>query len=1364
MKPAKNTNRVIRKLESQIPRAFYADRYVLRRDILALKRNQSGLSEEALQDRLNRLSNRVERSSTKRSNRFKNIPKLNFDSELPIVDRADEILEAIRHHQVVIISGETGSGKTTQIPKLCLAAGRGVDGMIGCTQPRRIAATTVARRIADELGEDLGQSVGYKIRFQDRTSPDAYIKLMTDGILLAETQTNRLLHQYDTLIVDEAHERSLNIDFVLGLLKSIIRRRKDLKLIITSATIDTEKFSKAFGGAPIIEVSGRMYPVEIRYLTAEDLNSSTDGESEEPTPAEMAARAVDRLQRESRMGDILVFMPSEQDIRETCETLEGRHYMGTTIFPLYARLSAGEQARVFSRPAGRKIIVATNIAETSITIPGIRYVVDTGLARIPEYSPRTRTTSLPVKPVSRSSADQRAGRCGRVENGICVRLYSEPDYESRPLFTPPEILRANLADVILRMISLKLGRVEAFPFIDMPSSKSIQDGFDLLGELGAIRLSTGNKQQGKRNSTWVLTRNGRLMAKMPIDPRLSRMLIEADSEGCLDEIAVIAASLSIQDPRERPAEKAGEADRMHEAFKDPASDFITRLNIWTAYQKTLAEVKSQNQMKRFCRTHFLSFKRMREWRDIYNQIVAVLDECRQDGIFKSSPPRAGKRTGIKAVRGAFSSANSSGKARTSRPSPDGEGDSPHPLYGQIHRSILSGFLSNIAVRKDKNWFNAAKNREVMIFPGSGLFNQAGSWIVAAEMVQTSRLFARICATIDSRWLERLGGDLCRSTYSHPHWERKRGEVVASERVSLFGLTIIDQRTVSYGRINPGEANELFIRSALVDGDVRQPLAFMTHNQNLIEKLTDMEDRLRKRDILVDEQALFEFYKKRLPGIFSLHTLRSNLKKRGDDRFLRMTAEDLCQYLPDEEELSLYPSAVTLGDRDYPCQYRFEPGADEDGVTIRIPSSLAPTVPADAIDWLVPGLFREKITALIKGLPKMYRKQLVPVSDTVERIVQEMPRKKAPLVSALGQFIFKRFGIDIPSDAWSGDQLPEHLIARIMITGSDGEVLYSGRDRAELHRNIPGDTEPRELQSIRANWERKEITRWDFGELPESISFAVQNGEEWAVFPALETDGQSIQLRIFRDQRVAAESHRRAVGDLTALCLAGDMKYIHQHLNLPRAAAKKAGYFGGARRFEKMLRDSVVQNLFSGSIRSEDAFQAHLQSVRPRIHPFCRELLQRCVAVLDAYEETRSVIFGLEYEQSNSLEYKTFFEELRSELNQLVSENFAMLYSPDRLRHLVRYVTAVGIRAQRAVVNFDKDKARASEIRFFTDNLNELLQELSPLTSTDKRTAIESFFWLIEEYKVSLFAQELRTAVPVSKKRLMKKLEAIRRMV
>ena len=1334
-----------------MPEALAADRMAAAREIERLTpKTAKPPPVDRMRAKLDRLEKRLQASRQKRARRQKNLPNFSYNQALPITAKKDEIIQAISRHPVVIVSGETGSGKTTQLPKFCLAAGRGLDGIIGHTQPRRIAAMTVARRIAEEMGAELGGAVGYRIRFKDRTSKDAYLKIMTDGILLAETQSDRYLRAYDTIIVDEAHERSLNIDFILGILQTLLKRRDDLKLIVTSATIDTEKFSKAFGDAPVIEVSGRMYPVDVRY----QLPEFPAEENGDPTHVELAAHAVKQLLKESARGDILVFMPTEQDIRETCELIDASGPKNSGILPLYARLTAAEQARVFAPSSARKIIVATNVAETSITIPGIRYVVDSGLARISRYSPRSRTTSLPVVPVSRSSADQRQGRCGRLQNGICVRLFTEDDYRSRPLYTRPEILRANLAEVILRMISLKLGDIIGFPFIDPPDLKSIKDGFNLLYELGAIRNRRRASEAGRKApddqpetkaiksvsaSRVELSEKGRLMAKIPLDPRLSRMLLEANDQGCIDQIAVIAAALSIRDPRERPLEKAAEADQMHARFDDPFSDFTSLLNIWNRYHHVRQGKKSTGQLKRFCRQHFLSYNRMREWCDIHSQIRTILEEF---GL-----PVAHRRGRV--------------------PAENLNLEKTHPLYQRIHKSILSGFLSNIAEKKEKNFFRATKSREVMVFPGSGLFDRAGKWIVAAEMVETSRLFARTVANIDSEWLEALGGDLCKRTYLNPRWERNRGEVVASEQVSLFGLIIIAQRPVSYGPINPDEASDIFIRSAIINGDLRKPFAFMTHNLRLVNEIKGIEDRLRRRDVLISEEALFAFYKETLGSIYTAPMLAKYIKKRGGDRFLRLKKQDLMNYDPDIDELSQYPLNTKIDGQAFAYTYHFRPGEDDDGVTIKVPASLASAISSETLDWLVPGHFKEKVEVLIKGLPKTYRKKLVPVNETVEIISRDMPRQKGSLFAALGEFILKRFGVDIPASAWPIETLPDHLKMRISVIAADGKELCSGRDVAVLSQQKIETRQTDAFESYRLKWEKTGITRWDFGDLPEFINSPKGVKTKWVAYPALDAADKnlkSVSLKLYRRQKKAVAAHRQGVAGLYKIHFAKDLKFLKRALKLPKELKAAADYFEGPANIEQRLMDRVFSDLFCKNIRSQDVFYDHADKISPIIISHGRELRDCCLPVLKAYHEVRQELGKLRLSNLDNHAVQNFYKDLVGELERLVPESFVNLYDMQRLVHLERYIQSMQIRAQRAIVDFEKDQAKQKEVKTFSARLDKLVKALSANASDEKRQALEEFFWMIEEYKVSVFAQELKTAVPVSRKRLEKKLSQIKRMI
>jgi len=1379
---------LIKRIESMMSGVMAVDRLAAYREIKRFRHsNKKSGSKQNFAHRLDRLHNRLVASAQKRNRRKENLPDLQFNEELPIFAKKDEIIQAIVDHQVVVVSGETGSGKSTQLPKFCLAAGRGIDGVIGCTQPRRIAATTVARRVAEELGQESGKAVGYKIRFKDRTAKDAYIKFMTDGILLAETQGDRYLSAYDTIIVDEAHERSLNIDFILGILQTLLEKRSDLKLIITSATIDTEKFSKVFNDAPVLEVSGRMYPVEVQYLPADN---GREGNGEQ-THVELAAAAVVKLLKQTPGGDILVFMPSEQDIRETCDLIQAARPAGARVLPLFARLTANEQNRVFARLPDRKIIVATNVAETSITIPGIKYVIDSGLARISRYSPRTRTTSLPVLPVAQSSADQRKGRCGRVANGVCIRLFSEDDYLARPQFTEPEIIRANLAEVILRMIALGLGDIAEFPFIDRPDLKSIQDGFNLLFELGAIKhglkakgasqtaagkaqrakprglKEKGEAQMAKRieqsgqgtgpeeaagikdSHRIVLTEKGRMMAGIPLDPRLSRMLLEAAKEGCVPEIAIIAAALSIQDPRERPAEKTREADRMHKTFDDPASDFVTLLNIWHRYHAHWQKVNSSNQMKRYCREHYLSFKRMREWRDIHSQIMAVLAE---QGFWKGEVGSWNAEGGIRNPE------VGSGKL---------ENRIPDDKYAAIHKSVLSGFLSNIAQRKEKNFFRAARGREVMIFPGSGLFDKARNWIVAAEVVETSRVFARTVASIDSVWLEDMGKDLCKYTYLNPHWEKDRGEVVASEQVSLFGLIIVPQRKVSYGKVNAAEASDIFIQSALINGDVKKPYAFMKYNQELIKEIKDIENRLRRRDLLIGEPELFNFYRERLPEVYDIRTFAKFLKQKGNDQLLRMKREDLILYDPAALELAQFPDQLDLAGHTVQCAYAFEPGAQEDGVTVKIPSTLAASVPPEAMDWLVPGLYPEKIEALIKGLPKTYRKKLVPVKDTVGIICREMPPAESSLISSMGKFIYDRFGVDIPAAAWSDQTLPDYLKMRVSITAPDGREVRAGRDPAILYHEVEEPTVSDEFEALCRKWEKFGVKRWDFGDLPDFIGETGSQGTKLIGYPALEKDSalnNGVNLRLFQQREKALAAHPEGVETLYTIHFSKDLKFLKRQLKLPADPSLLAEFVGGPGQFEKMLYRHLIRSLFRKNIRTQKSFYAFAEMTGPKILSSGRELLASTVPVLSAYHSARSRIHDFQRSFRNNSRAQRFLAETVDELVRLVPENFVELYDTGRFNHLERYVNAVMIRVQRALVDIEKDQAKVNEIQKFVDGLNRLLKELTPNATAEKRQALEDYFWMLEEYKVSVFAQELKTAIPISAKRLLDKLKQIERMI
>ncbi|MCL2669726.1 MAG: ATP-dependent RNA helicase HrpA, partial [Syntrophaceae bacterium] len=1109
---------------------------------------------------------------------------------------------------------------------------------------------------------------------------------------------------------------------VLGILNTILPKRRDLRVVITSATIDTEKFAKAFNGAPIIEVSGRLFPVEVRWRP---LDPKLE-ESGELTPVEAAVRAVDELIAGRERGDILIFMATEQDIREACALLAERCLEKTAILPLFSRLTATEQQRVFRPIPERKIVMATNVAETSITIPGIRYVIDTGLARISQYNPRSRTEGLPVRAISRSSADQRKGRCGRVANGVCIRLYSEENYLGRPLYTPPEIVRSNLAGVILRMLSLGLGDIETFPFIDHPAAKSIRDGIEILRELGAIEPQ--DKDHRSPTPSWRLTEQGRHMSRLPLDPRISRMILEGKKEGCLREIVVIAAALSIPDPRERPAEKEAQADQIHKAFQDPASDFSALLALWRRCYGRERNANSRSGLRRFCGDHFLSYRRIREWRDIHDQIWEILAE-----------------RGLTAKR---------------------ETPSPHQgaeFYASLHKSILSGFLGHIAVKKEKNLYMATQGRQAMIFPGSGLFNHGGQWIAAAEMVETSRLFARTVANIDAAWLEDLGGDLCRRTYASPHWEKNRGEVVASEQVTLFGLVIVPGRPVSFGRIDPAEASKIFIREALVPGEVKRPLPFLSHNLAMIEKLAEIEDKLRRRDIVTSEETMAQFYEKRLACIYDIRTLQRLIRDQGSDSFLRMRDEDLLAREPDAEELALFPEGVSAGGWKLGLSYRYAPGHKEDGVTLKIPVQAIPAVPETSLDWAVPGLLREKILRLLKGLPKEYRKRLMPLNPTVEIVLREMKRE-AHLLTALSRFLYDRFGVDISSDRWLIDGLEEHLKLRFSVVDEKDKELASGRDLVALRQEFVEEKPARAFSEAKKAYERTGITAWDFGDLPERITLTGQGHHAPIAFPALTAEEEMISLRLYLSETEARQCHRQGVKALYALRFGAEIRHLKKAVAPKEDLKLWASAFGGLKLLETAVLEKVQEDIFSVELRTAAAFVQHGEAVRSRIFPHGQEVLKLIQPPLKALYEATEQLRKLEAASRFNRPVLDFLNGLRVEMTALLPADFLIRYDEGRIAHLSRYLKALSIRAERGAVHLEKVLMRGKEIQELVTWRKQALQDLPPYASTEKHAALEDFRWLIEEYKISLFAQEIKTAGPISRKRLDSTMREIQRML
>ena len=1071
--------------------------------------------------------------------------RIEYPPELPISARADEIVAAIQNNQVLILAGETGSGKTTQIPKMCLVAGRGERGQIACTQPRRVAATSVARRVAEELNVPFGREVGCKIRFADQTSGDTVIKFMTDGMLLAELQADPEMRDYDTIIVDEAHERSLNIDFILGHLRRLRLRRPELKIVITSATIDTEAFSKAFDGAPIIEVSGRVYPVEVIWSPLEEMK----GDKGELTYIDAAVEAVERVLLESSVGDVLVFLPTERDIREARDLLEGRRLGRLEIVPLFGRLTNAEQQRVFAVTQARKIVLATNIAETSLTIPGIRFVIDTGLARFSRYTPQSRTRRLPVEPVSQSSADQRKGRCGRVSDGVCIRLYSEADFAERPRFTQPEIQRSNLADVILRMKAFGLGDIEEFPFLNAPPTKGIRAGYALLHELGAT------------DEAGVLTDLGRELAHLPVDPTVGRMILQARTEQALREVLIIAAALSIQDPRERPLDQQQKADTAHRRFTNPDSDFLTLLSIWETYHDEF-EAMTLGKLRKFCTAHFLSFMRMREWRDVYAQIEDTLRE--RDG-FKRTSIYDGVKQGqeVKLALGT-------------------------PAYASIHRSILAGLLGNVSTRTDEGDYHAAHDRRVDIFPGSALFEKrerknppggrapptkapakpkVARWLMAAEVMETSRLYARTCARIDPQWMLSLGAHLLKVAHSEPFWSAEAGRVLVKERRRLYNLEL-DTRSASYGKINPAHATEIFIREGLVGDTVTWPFDFLAHNRRMREETETILTRTRSAGYMNIDEALYRFYAAQISDISAVGELVDFVRHQQATRpkFLFLGENDLRPPAESEHGAEAFPEALPVDNRVLPLAYAYQPGKAGDGVTVRVSPAEAEALTPAALDWAVPGHLPEKVELMLKALPKEQRRDLIPLTETAQKLTRDLAllaaRATQPtLAAALAELLQPRLGVRIDPALWSAKALPDHLRVRVEVVDSNDKVLCASRDLAEIQTLLhsssrevsrkAASTENAAWRAARAKWEGEPATEWKFGDLPESVRVEEKHGIPVLAYPGLKAMAAGVAVRLFATPEEAAAATRTGLEKLFAAQLRHDLGWLEKDLRALR---------------------------------------------------------------------------------------------------------------------------------------------------------------------------------------------------------------------
>ncbi|MDG5499053.1 ATP-dependent RNA helicase HrpA [Marinobacter sp. BGYM27] len=1233
-------------------------------------------------------------------------PKIRYPGDLPVSERVDDIREALDQHQVVIIAGETGSGKTTQIPKICLEAGRGTRGIIGHTQPRRLAARTVASRIAEEMGEPVGERVGYQVRFTDTTSSDSLVKLMTDGILLAETQHDRFLDRYDTLIIDEAHERSLNIDFLLGYLRNLLPRRPDLKVVITSATIEVERFSRFFNNAPVIEVSGRTYPVEVRYRPL--VGEEDDKDQGWPDGVVSALDEIEAHERQNgqRPGDVLVFLPGEREIREMSKALRHAELRHTEVVPLYSRLSNQEQNRIFQSHAGRRIVLSTNVAETSLTVPGIRYVVDTGVARISRYSVRSKIQRLPVEAISQASANQRKGRCGRVAPGICFRLYDEADFISRPEFTDPEILRTNLASVILQMSVSGLGEIKDFPFLDAPDSRLINDGYKLLEELGAV--STKRK----------VSRLGRTMAKLPVDPRLARMLVAGAEQGSLDEVLIIIAGLSIQDPRERPQDKQQAADQAHAPFNDKESDFATLVNIWRFYEEQRQEM-TQNQLKRVCQKNFLSYMRMREWRDVHRQLALV---CREQSLQLNARP-----------------AN----------------------YEKVHCAILSGLLGQVALKHEKREYLATRNRKVMLFPGSKVAKAAPKWIVAAEIVETSRVFARMIAKIEPEWIEPLAAHVLKRHYFEPHWERKRAQVVGFEKVSLYGLDIVPRRRIGYAAIDPVESRQLFIRRALVEGEYDTKAPFIRHNQAALESVEDLERKTRRRDLLVDEDTLFDFYDRRIPAdVVSGQHFESWWKalSASEVKALELTEDDIYQRSPEADTHQAYPDELAWDGVRYPLSYQFEPTGDDDGVTLQVPLMALKQVPANRVDWVVPGLLRDKCIHLIKGLPKAIRRNFVPVPDYVDRALANMVPSNEPLTAILAEQLRRDTGIRIDPDAWSQEALPNHLRMNIRVVDDAGKALAEGRDVGELQAKLEARAEAALSDAPETPGDQLSDMRsreWAFGSIPETVE-TERGGMQVRVYPALEDLGGEVKLSRFLDPLTSRSASARGVARLIVNRFGSTLDGIERKLPEFKAAALLFAPVGKASQLrDDLLIACVIDHFLEDDVpRSADQFQAVFNAHRGDFIPFLEERSRLLYAILKTYNQLMKSLKGkIPLSLANSM------ADVKFQLSNLVFPGFLVETPAQWLTEVPRYLEAVSVRLEKMAREGGREREFLHQFDGLWARYAQRLEALRKQGRTDPELVV--YRWMLEEFRVSFFAQQLGTAMPVSIQRINKQWENVR---
>ena len=1249
-----------------------------------------------------------------------------FPESLPVSQRKAEIEKLLSEHQVIVVAGETGSGKTTQLPKMCLELGLGNLGIIGHTQPRRIAARSVAARIAEELQTELGDLVGYKVRFNDQISDNTQIKLMTDGILLAEIQTARFLNQYSCLIIDEAHERSLNNDFILGYLKQLLPRRPDLKVIITSATIDVERFSKHFNNAPIIEVSGRTYPVEVRYrpVVEEDEQDQLQG----------ILNAVDELQAEGR-GDILIFMNGEREIRDTAEALQKQNLKHTEILPLFARLSAQEQNKIFHPSSLNRIVLATNVAETSLTVPGIKYVIDPGTARISRYSYRTKVQRLPIEPISQASANQRKGRCGRVSEGICIRLYSEEDFNNRSEFTDPEILRTNLASVILQMTALGLDDIEAFPFVDAPDKRHIQDGVKLLEELGAIQPKKYKSHDGARLPTrvqnltnessrqetraseltekkqgWELTPIGRQLAQLPVDPRLAKMLLSAVDFGSVYEVMIIVSALSIQDPRERPTEKQQASDEKHRRFADKKSDFLAFLNLWHYVQEQQKEL-TKNQFRRQCQKDFLNYLRIREWQDIYQQIRLAVREM---GLPINSE-----------------------KAE----------------YQKIHTALLSGLLSHIGLKEaEKQQYLGARNAHFAIFPNSVLFKKQPKWVMAAELVETSKLWGRMVAEIEPEWIEPLAEHLTKKSYSEPRWSKSRGAVIADEKVSLYGVPIVAARPVNYGSIDPIVSRELFIQSALVEGDWNTKHKFFKQNQQLIREVEELEHKSRRRDILVDERTLFEFYDQRIgTDVVSQKHFDTWWKKaeKQDPELLNFERSFLIN--DDAEQVSKldFPNFWHQGNLKLKLTYQFEPGTDADGVTVHIPLPLLNQVEMTGFDWQIPGLREELVIALIKSLPKSYRRNFVPAPNYAQAFLGRAVPLEKPLLETLIYELRRMTGVTVEAEHWNWEQIPSHLKMTFRVVDENGKKIAESMNLDELKFSL----KDRVQESISAvaddGIEQSGLHIWSFAELPQCYE-QKQRGFSVKAFPAIVDEKDAVGIKLFETEFEQAVAMQQGLRRLLLLNVPSPIKYLHE--KLPNKA-KLGLYFTPFGRVLDLIDDCIacaVDKLiadFGGFVWNEEGFNKLRDFVRENVNEVTVDIAQKVEQILTLTHQLNQRLKGkMDFTMAFAL------SDMKSQISGLIYQGFVQKSGYARLPDLLRYLQAIDKRMDKLAQDVNRDRAVMLRVEQVQQAYQQLLAKLPKSKPISDEVA--EIRYMIEELRVSLFAQQLGTKYQVSDKRVL----------